>query len=165
MSSSGMSATSAAVYTRFTGISPVVKNCSLRSACFFRKAATSFFSQSATSLDSVLADFGSSILFMMRSLGFSSTVLCLEKFVRQRIGIRVAVDQARGEGHAAIRERAAEAFEQKVFCGLAQAELCDRELASTANLGLEGDRAVLFDRGDEIVQALAGNRTRADDWR
>src|ERR1043166_7792280 len=124
-------------------MSPPVKKAGRRSACFLRKAATSFASQSATSLASASRDLGSSIFFM----GMLLRKRRGQQLVRQRIRIGLAPRHLRGERGALTCEQAAEAFQHDVFGGLAQPEVCDRKPAPCACVGAERDFAMAREGG------------------
>src|SRR5579862_4684740 len=157
-----MSATSAAVYTRFTGISPVVKNCSRRSACLRRKAATSFCSQSAISSETCSSDFGSSVRFMTYSLRYAISLF--EKFHCERIWIAFPAHQAAGKRTIFALEILREALQQHYFGGLAQPELRDRVPTAASHWAVEHRRSMPLDRVRKLIEAEARYGARAYHW-
>src|SRR5579872_5071711 len=131
-------------------MSPVVKNCSRRSALRRRKSATSFCSQSVTSSETFSSDFGSSIRFMACLLAFAERCSG-EKFSCDGVRVEFAAHQAGGERAAFACDVLSEALQQHVFGSLSQPELRDREPTTAPDLAFTGNGLVLVDCFDEFV--------------
>src|SRR5512134_362971 len=158
MSSIGVAATSAAVYTRLTGKSPIVKNCSRRSACFFRKAATSRASHSFSSLPTRAAISASS-----QFIGILLAQCGDDQLLRHRVRIAGTVGEFGREVGTDVRAGAVESFEQDGFGRLLQPEVGDAAAAAAAEVGVARQLPGARDRIEQVGQPLARERADADD--
>src|SRR5579872_1192637 len=117
-------------------MSPIVKNCSRRSACLPKNAATSFCSQSATSCVTFSSDFGSSIRFMAYSRGFSQGGL-FKKLHGNRVRVGFTTHETHRQCVVFICELIEETAQQHIFGGFFQAKLSNGQLTIASCLGLE----------------------------